>query len=138
MLDVSTPNTRGQAVFGGVGHCDCLIIVVDPDESDHRAERFFGEHWHVVRDIGEHSRGIEVSVTVQPSSPSQDGGALCHRLFDLSLHLVDRDRGFAIIPFGSLDDDVGVQPQRHIFVGSKAPWFEITDDLPQFEAGAPM
>ena len=21
----------------------------------------------------------------------------------------------------------------HIFVGSKAPWFEITDDLPQFE-----
>ncbi|MDX6472014.1 MAG: hypothetical protein QOK22_830, partial [Gaiellaceae bacterium] len=22
---------------------------------------------------------------------------------------------------------------KHIFVGSKAPWFEITDDLPQFE-----
>jgi hypothetical protein len=21
---------------------------------------------------------------------------------------------------------------RHVFVGSKAPWFEITDDLPQY------
>ncbi|SES27320.1 MULTISPECIES: GFA family protein [Halopseudomonas] len=34
-------------------------------------------------------------------------------------------------PLGTLDTDPGVQPQRHVFVGSKAPWFEITDDLPQ-------
>jgi hypothetical protein len=26
-----------------------------------------------------------------------------------------------------------IRPSAHIFVGSKAPWFEITDDLPQFE-----
>jgi hypothetical protein len=26
-----------------------------------------------------------------------------------------------------------MQPTKHIFVGAKAPWFEITDDLPQFE-----
>lgn len=24
-------------------------------------------------------------------------------------------------------------PSEHIYVGSKAPWFEITDDLPQHE-----
>lgn len=34
-------------------------------------------------------------------------------------------------PLGTLDADPGVQPLRHVFVGSKAPWFEITDDLPQ-------
>jgi hypothetical protein len=34
---------------------------------------------------------------------------------------------------GSLDDDPGVRPEAHIFVGSKAPWFEITDKLPQFK-----
>jgi hypothetical protein len=34
-------------------------------------------------------------------------------------------------PLGTLDTDPGVRPQRHIFVQSKAPWFEITDDLPQ-------
>jgi hypothetical protein len=36
------------------------------------------------------------------------------------------------IPAGTLDDDPGIRPQGHIFVGVKAPWFEITDSLPQF------
>jgi hypothetical protein len=25
-----------------------------------------------------------------------------------------------------------MRPQRHLFVGSKANWFEITDQIPQF------
>jgi hypothetical protein len=37
------------------------------------------------------------------------------------------------VPLGILDGDPGVRPERHIFVGSKAPWFEITDDLPQHD-----
>ena len=28
-------------------------------------------------------------------------------------------------------DDPPMRPACHVFVGSKAPWFEITDDLPQ-------
>lgn len=36
-------------------------------------------------------------------------------------------------PLGTLDTDPGVKPGRHVFVRSKAPWFEITDDLPQHE-----
>jgi len=44
---------------------------------------------------------------------------------------IDRDRGFAIIPMGTLDDDPGMHPQAHIFTGSKAPWYTIPDDLPQ-------
>ena len=36
------------------------------------------------------------------------------------------------IALGTLDDDPGVRPESHIFVRSKAPWFEITDDLPQY------
>ncbi|ACJ29818.1 Glutathione-dependent formaldehyde-activating, GFA [Shewanella piezotolerans WP3] len=34
-------------------------------------------------------------------------------------------------PLGTLDTDPKVTPSRHIFVGSKAPWHEIADDLPQ-------
>lgn len=34
---------------------------------------------------------------------------------------------------GALDDDPGVRPTDHIWVGSKAPWHEITDALPQHE-----
>jgi hypothetical protein len=37
------------------------------------------------------------------------------------------------IALGVLDEDPGVRAERHIFVGSKAPWFEITDDLPQHD-----
>jgi hypothetical protein len=35
------------------------------------------------------------------------------------------------VMMGTLDDDPGVRPSLHIFVGSKAPWFEIADGLPQ-------
>jgi hypothetical protein len=34
---------------------------------------------------------------------------------------------------GTVDGDPGVRPREHIFVGSKAPWYEIADALPQFE-----
>jgi hypothetical protein len=40
------------------------------------------------------------------------------------------------VTFGSLEDDPGGRPLAHIFVASKAPWFEIADDLPQ-SAGPP-
>jgi hypothetical protein len=36
------------------------------------------------------------------------------------------------IALGVLDDDPGLRPAGHCFVGSKAPWFEITDGLPQY------
>jgi hypothetical protein len=36
------------------------------------------------------------------------------------------------LPAGALDDDPGIRPARHIFVGYKAPWFEIADAAPQF------
>lgn len=37
------------------------------------------------------------------------------------------------VSLGSLVDPPSIRPTRHIFVGSKAPWHEITDDLPQHE-----
>lgn len=37
------------------------------------------------------------------------------------------------IRLGSLDGDPGVRPAFHWAVESKAPWFTITDDLPQLE-----
>ena len=44
-----------------------------------------------------------------------------------------RDGAYVHVALGSLVDDAGIRPTEHIFVGSKAPWFEITDDLPQFD-----
>lgn len=44
------------------------------------------------------------------------------------------DRGIAVIPAGGLDDDPGIRPASHIFVADKAPWVEIVDDLPRYDA----
>lgn len=41
------------------------------------------------------------------------------------------------VPAGLLDDDPVARISSHIFVGSKAPWYEISDDLPQHETWAP-
>ena len=57
------------------------------------------------------------------------------RVCGSSLPRIDTDRQFAAIPMGSLDDDPGVRPQRHIYVASKAPWYEISDTLPQDPEG---
>ncbi len=48
-----------------------------------------------------------------------------------------RDGKIYFVPAGLLNDDPGVKPALHIFVGSKAPWWDITDDLPQFEEWVP-
>ena len=49
------------------------------------------------------------------------------------LFSVVRDGGYVHVAMGSLVDAPAIRPAGHIFVGSKAPWFEIADDLPQFE-----
>ena len=47
------------------------------------------------------------------------------------LFSVVRDGEYVHVAMGSLVDAPSIRPTDHIFVGSKAPWFEITDDLPQ-------
>jgi hypothetical protein len=49
------------------------------------------------------------------------------------LFSVVREGAFVHVAMGSLTDAPTIRPTSHIFVGSKAPWFEITDDLPQFD-----
>ncbi len=53
------------------------------------------------------------------------------------LFSVVRDGAFVHVAMGSLVDVPSIRPQRHIFVGSKAPWFTITDGLPRHEAFPP-
>ena len=56
----------------------------------------------------------------------------CRRCGSL-LYSVVRDGAFVHVTLGTLVDAPSIRPSAHIFVGSKAPWFTITDDLPQFE-----
>jgi hypothetical protein len=58
--------------------------------------------------------------------------AHCGRCGSL-LYSVVREGAYAHVTLGTLADDPSIRPTAHIFVGSKAPWFEITDDLPQYQ-----
>ena len=52
------------------------------------------------------------------------------------LYSLVREGAFVHVAMGSLVDAPTIRPDKHIFVGSKAPWFVITDDLPQYEEHA--
>jgi hypothetical protein len=39
------------------------------------------------------------------------------------------------VPAGLLDDDPGLRIGAHIFVGSRAPWDEISGSAPRFDEG---
>ena len=41
------------------------------------------------------------------------------------------------IRLGSVDGDPGIRPQVHTFVDFRAPWDEITDDLPRYPGPLP-
>lgn len=49
------------------------------------------------------------------------------------LYSVVRDGAFVHVAMGTLVDEPAIRPTQHIFVGSKAKWFTITDDLPRYE-----
>lgn len=50
-----------------------------------------------------------------------------------SLYSLKPALDLCIVRLGVLDDAPTQTPQLHMFTGSKAPWHEITDDLPAFE-----
>lgn len=49
------------------------------------------------------------------------------------LFSVVRDGQWVHVAMGTLIDTPSIRPSAHIFVGSKAAWHQITDDLPQYQ-----
>jgi len=63
----------------------------------------------------------------------EESGHNAHcRLCGSLLYSLVREGAFVHIAMGTLVDPPSIRPTAHIFVGSKAPWFTITDDLPQY------
>lgn len=61
--------------------------------------------------------------------------AHCGRCGSLLYSLV-REGAYVHVAMGTLADNPSIRPTAHIFVGSKAEWFTITDDLPQYSEHA--
>jgi hypothetical protein len=78
------------------------------------------------------TRGDELIVTYKVPEARFFEHAFC-RVCGSSMPRASAERKIAIVPMGSLDDDPGIRPESHIFVGSRAAWDVITDALPQHE-----
>lgn len=74
----------------------------------------------------------EKLVKYYESSPGEHKG-FCSECGSSLLTRFDQHPEVLGFPLGTLDTDPGVRAERHVFVGSKAPWFDITDQLPQHE-----
>jgi hypothetical protein len=81
-------------------------------------------------------RGRE-SVADYTSSPGVHR-TFCRHCGSPMIAFADRHPTILNLPLGTLDEDPGIRPQAHWHVASKAPWFEITDDLPQYPGFPPM
>lgn len=73
----------------------------------------------------------EELLTFYASSPGNDRG-FCRVCGTPMLSVLDYDQEHFGLPLGPLDDDPGVRARANIHVASKAPWFDITDGLPQY------
>ena len=82
------------------------------------------------------TEGVDAIVDYKLPEARFFGQSFCRRCGS-PVPRLDRIRKIAVVPMGSLDDDPGEHPARHIFVASKAPWHTITDDLPQFDQRPP-
>jgi hypothetical protein len=81
----------------------------------------------IERDLLEVTQGADTLLVWGDDDANHTRCGVCGSL----LYSVVRDGAYVHVAMGSLVDEPSIRPTEHIFVGSKAPWFEITDDLPQ-------
>ena len=110
----------GPAQF--INHCHCSMC-----RKIHGAA--FGSFLHA---DGKHFRWVSGEAMIQNYQSSPDNVRSFCRTCGSKVPVVEGDGAHVIIPAGALDDDPEVRPIVHIHTASKAPWYAISDDLPQF------
>ncbi|UJR84667.1 GFA family protein [Sandaracinus amylolyticus] len=73
----------------------------------------------------------EDALEAYPSSPGKER-VFCRRCGSPIISRRAARPDVARLRLGTLDTAIDARPVAHIFVASKAPWFEITDGLPQY------
>jgi len=82
----------------------------------------------IARDRLTLTRGADSLMTYGDARTNNTHCAACGSL----LYSVVNDGARVHVTLGTLIDTPTIRPTAHIFAGSKAPWHEITDDLPQY------
>jgi hypothetical protein len=108
--------------LGPIGHCHCRTC-----QKAHAAP--FATTARLDRAAFRWSRGADVVAHFE-STPGKKRH-FCPRCGSHLMAAWD-DQPTVIVRVGSLDGDPGGRPVVHIWTSQRAPWFEITDALPQF------
>lgn len=112
-----------QGQLGPTSHCHCSMCRKATGAA-------FGTYAEVKIENLKIVSGAEVIMRYR-SSPGVER-TFCARCGSTLQFVSEKNPGKVEIALGTLDDDPGIKVPRHIFVASKAPWFEITDGQPQF------
>lgn len=127
---------KGSCLCGGIGYeirgpltgvlnCHCTMCRKAHGAAFRSRARINAEDFSLVR-------GADLLTFYESSAGNHRG--FCRVCGSPILSRFDDDKTQYGLPLGALDNDPGVAPMCHVFVGDKAPWHRITDELPQFDA----
>jgi len=126
------------------GHCECgrVSYEIDGEISDYshchcsQCRRLHGAEYAsfagVSRTEFRYVSG-ESDLKIYKSSGDHDRVFCAECGSNIMVALTDEPDHFYVC-MGSIDGNPALPPGYHIYVGSKAPWHEINDDLPKYEA----
>jgi len=111
-----------SGAFKFIGNCHCSIC--------RKSNGAAFASWGIIDPAQFRWTAGERILHAYPSSPGTER-CFCSRC---GSPLVARHgRAVTEVVVATLDDNPGMRPSEHIFVGSKAPWHEITDALPRYD-----
>ena len=130
-VDPPTGAIRGSCLCGGVG----FVIEGTPFHARYchcsrcRKGRSAAFAWNafVSADALRLTRGAELIASFKLPDAERFAQSFCRTCGSCLPH-VYAERRVAVVPMGALDDDPGIRPVEHIFLGSKAPWYDLPDD----------
>ena len=111
---------RGPAQF--INHCHCSMC-----RKVHGSA--FGSFLHA---DGRFFRWVSGESVIRNYQSSPENFRAFCSVCGSNVPVLEDEGTHVIIPAGTLDDEPGVRPVVHIHTASKAPWYDITDKLPQF------
>lgn len=125
------------------GHCECgrVTFEVDGEIEDYshchcsQCRRMHGAAFATFAGVarsGFRYVSGESDVTTYASSEALDR-IFCSHCGTNILVSPKNEPAAIYLSMGAIEGDPPRPPGYHIYVGSKAPWYEIEDDLPQFE-----
>ena len=105
-----------------INHCHCTMC-----RKVHGAA--FGSFLHA---DGRRFRWLSGEGEIRHYRSSPDNTRAFCGICGSNVPVLEEDGAHVIVPAGSIDNDPQIRPSVHIHTASMAPWFEITDTLPQF------